>query len=134
MTEQDQKPPRIEPRLKAAPQIKRVYWCDFPLDAQLPEFWKTRPVLILSKSARLYGNVTVLPITTAPQPDNPMAHPIISPINGLPAAVICDYITTVAVSRLSPPDWRGKGIPRVSDADFIAALKLAFGNLPDPDY
>jgi len=41
-------PPRVQPRIKAAPKHGQIYWCDFWLDAQLPEMWKTRPVVVVS--------------------------------------------------------------------------------------
>lgn len=125
----DTKPPRVAPRLKAAPKIRNVYWCDLPRDAQLPEFWKTRPVLILSKKSTLYGATTVLPFTTKSQPDNPSAYHLASPIDGTSSWVVCNHILTVAVSRLSPPD---RVIPRVSQEDFDKILALMFSHLPLP--
>ncbi len=50
-------PPRLKPRLKAAPRIRQILWCDFPEDAQLPEFWKQRPILVISKTSKLNGYV-----------------------------------------------------------------------------
>lgn len=66
-------PPRVAPRLKAAPKIRNLYWCDFPEDAQLPEFWKRRPVIIVSRKRTLHGTVTVIPCSTDPQDDNEWA-------------------------------------------------------------
>ena len=60
-------PPKIQPRLRSAPKIKTLYWCDFPEDAQLPEFWKRRPVVILSHKNTLHGAVTVIPCSTRVQ-------------------------------------------------------------------
>jgi mRNA interferase MazF len=127
--DEDSPPPRIAPRLRSAPRIRQIYWCDFPKDAQLPEFWKTRPVLILSKTSTLFGNVMVLPFSTKPQPDNPMAFPMMSPIDGQRTWVICDYIATVAVSRLNAS---GRAIPRLSAADFNLILHRAASCLPQP--
>ena len=56
-----EKPARVQPRVKAAPKIRQLYWCDFPKDAQLPEFWKTRAVLIMSVRNTLHGAVTRTP-------------------------------------------------------------------------
>lgn len=123
----DNMPPRVKLRLKAAPKIRGVYWCDLPKDAQLPEFWKTRPVLVISKQSTLYGTVTVLPFTTKSQPDNPNAYRVESPIDGEPSWVICDYLTTVAVSRLSPPR---RVIPRLNQTDFDRVLAITFARLP----
>ncbi len=124
-------PPRLAPRIKAAPRIRQVYWCDLPEDAQLPEFWKRRPVLILSKTAKLHGSVTVLPFTTKSQPDNPLAYPLASPIDGQRTWVICDYLTTVAVSRLHMP---GRAVPRIGQDDFNRIAALALQGLPRPDH
>ncbi len=124
-------PPRVRPRIRSAPRVRQVYWCDFPDDAQLPEFWKRRPVLVLSRRSKLHGRVTVLPFTTKSQPDNPSAYPIISPLDGRRAWVICDYLTTVAVSRLHIP---GRVVPRVERVDFNRIVALALLELPRPDY
>lgn len=124
-------PPRLDPRIKAAPRIRQVYWCDFPTDAQLPEFWKRRPVLILSKSAKLYGSVTVLPFTTKSQPDNPLAYSLTSPLDETRSWVICNYLTTVAVSRLHMP---GRAAPRIQLEDFNEIVALALKELPRPDH
>ena len=126
MTEESP-PPRVGSRIRSAPRIRQVYWCDFPEDAQLPEFWKRRPVLIFSKKARLYGNVTVLPFTTKSQPDNPAAYPLVSPLDGQRSWVICDYLATVAVSRLHLP---GRMVPRVEPDDFNRIVELAKRWLP----
>ncbi|WP_455476295.1 type II toxin-antitoxin system PemK/MazF family toxin [Bartonella sp. B17] len=118
------RPPHIKPRIKSAPRIRQVFWCDFPYDAILPEFWKKRPVLVLSKNAKLYGNVTVLPFTTKSQPNNPAAFALQSPIENKKAWIICNYVTTVSVSRLSC----SRNIPRLSQKEFhkIVALTLQF--------
>jgi hypothetical protein len=47
-TDDTNKPPRVQPRVKAAPRIRQLYWCDFLRDAHLPEFWKCRAVRIAS--------------------------------------------------------------------------------------
>ena len=124
-------PPRLRPRIKSAPRIRQVYWCDLPEDAQLPVFWKRRPVLILSKMVKLHGSVTVLPFTTKSQPDNPMAYPMASPLDGQRVWVICDYLTTVAVSRLHMP---GRAVPRIGQEDFNRIVALALQGLPRPDH
>ena len=124
-------PPRRQPRIRSAPRIRQVYWCDLPEDAQLPEFWKRRPVLILSKTVKLHGNATVLPFTTKSQPDNPMAYPMVSPLDGQRVWVICDYLTTVAVSRLHMP---GRVVPRIGQDDFNRIVGLALQGLPHPDH
>jgi len=123
-------PPRIKPSLRSAPRIRQVYWCDFPRDAQLPEFWKIRPVLIISKTAKLNGNVTVLPFSTKSQSDNPAAVPVKSPIDNQQSWIICNYIATVVVSRLRQDN---KGIARLSEADFNKAITIMIQYLPRPN-
>ena len=100
MTSTPDTPPKIAPRLKSAPKIRQLYWCDFPKDAQLPEFWKRRPVVILSKTATLHGAVTIIPCSTQAQHDPKLAFPLRTTIDGRAAWAICDKPTTVAVSRL----------------------------------
>ncbi|MDF3812900.1 MULTISPECIES: type II toxin-antitoxin system PemK/MazF family toxin [Rhodopseudomonas] len=75
MAQAEEPPPRIAPRLKSAPKIRQLYWCDFPQDAQLPEFWKRRPVVILSMNATLYGSVVVIPCSTSANQNPKLAFP-----------------------------------------------------------
>ena len=129
MTE-EQKPPRIAPRVKAAPKPRQVYWCDLPEDARLPEFWKRRPVLILSAKAKLHGCVTVVPLSSKAQPDNPHAHAFQSVLAGETLSwAICDHILTLSVSRLIPPS---RQIPRIDEGDFQDILRLVHGMIPQP--
>ncbi len=128
---EDERPPRLKPRIKSAPRIRSVYWCDFPKDAQLPEFWKGRPVLVVSKQSTLHGTVTVLPFSSKSQPDNPKAVSMKSPIDGRLSWVICNYPTTVAVSRLSAPR---REIPRVDQKSFNRIIGLMLEGLPRSEY
>lgn len=57
-------------------KVRQLLWCDFPQDAQLPEFWKRRPVVILSHKNTLHGAVTVIPCSTQAQPGNKWAFPL----------------------------------------------------------
>ena len=120
-------PPRVAPRLKGAPKIRQLFWCDFPQDAQLPEFWKRRPVIILSYRNTLHGAVTAIPCSTQAQPGNPWAFPLQTTIDGRAAFAICDKMTTVAVSRLVPDK---AGIVRMPEAEFNDMLSLALLWLP----
>lgn len=126
MATEQEAPPRVAPRVRAAPRIRQFYWCDFPLDAQLPEFWKRRPVIILSFNATLYGAVTVVPCSTAAQTDK-RAFPLRTSIDGRAAWAICDKPTTIAVSRLLPDKG---GILRMPEDEFNEMLALVLGNLP----
>jgi len=47
----------LHPRLTAVPAIPQLYWCDFPADAQLPELWKTRPIVIVRRRSRINESV-----------------------------------------------------------------------------
>lgn len=120
-------PPKVAPKLKAAPKIRQFYWCDFPKDAQLPEFWKLRPVIVFSFKNTLHGAVTVIPCSTQAQSDPKLAFPLRTTIDGKAAWAICDKITTVAVSRLSPDK---NGIVRMPEAEFNEIIPLVLDLLP----
>lgn len=124
----DDKPPRIAPSLTAAPKAGQIYWCDFPRDAQLPEFWKTRPVLILSHKNILHGAVTIVPCTSHDQVSNKWAIKLsISIENGKSSWAICDKPTTVAVSRLK--GYSG-GIKKLTEEEFNIILAKVLDWLP----
>lgn len=126
---EQQPPPKVPPRVIAAPSIRQLYWCDFPQDAHLPEFWKRRPVIILSYRNTLHGAVTVIPCSTQAQPGNKWAFPLQTTIDGRAAWAICDKIGNVAVSRLSP--HKG-GIVRMPVPEFDDMLRLVLEWLPKP--
>jgi len=126
----EQKPVWIEPRIKAAPKIRQVYWCDFWVDALLPEMWKKRPVIVISYKNRLHGPCLVLPTTSQPQDDNPWACKLSQRFDGARTSwVICNQPSTVSPSRLSAFP---SPIPLVSSQDFNAVLELLFRWLPKP--
>ena len=123
----EDKPPRVQPRLPSAPRLGQIYWCDFPKDAQLPEFWKRRPVIIISRKATRFSTVNVIPCSTQAQDDNPWAFPLKTTIDDRKAWAVCDKITTVAVSRLLPDK---SGVKRMPDGEFNALLKIVLDWLP----
>lgn len=126
----EEKPPRVAPRIIAAPKIRQLYWCDFWRDAQLPEFWKTRPVVVVSYRNSLHGPCLVLPTSTDPQDGNPWARKLsIKPDGRSESWVICNQLSTVAVSRLS--QFKGR-IPRLSETEFDEILALLLEWLPTP--
>lgn len=129
--DEDLAPPRIKPKLRSAPKIRQFYWCDFPKDAHLPEFWKRRPVVVLSKNATLFGAVTVIPCSTQAQPDLRLAFPLRTTIDGKAAWAICDKPTTVAVSRLVPTHGT---IVRMPQEEFDEMLRLVLSLLPRPGF
>lgn len=128
MSNEPDPPPRVKPKLKAAPKVRQLYWCALPEDAQLPEMWKLRPVIVLSMNAKLFSAVTVIPCSTAAQTDTKKAFPLRTTIDGRAAWAICDKPMTVAVSRLAPD--KSHGIVRIPEDEFHELLALVLDNLP----
>jgi len=122
------KPPKVHPRIKAAPKIRQIYWCDFPRDAQLPEMWKTRPVVVLSYKNTLHGPCLVAPLSTDPQLGNPWALPASISLDGRNTWVVCNHLYTVAPSRFSA--FPGGKIPRFKEEEFHQILGLVLQWLP----
>ena len=107
-----------------------MYWCDFPEDAHLPEFWKCRPVIIVSYRNTLSGAATIIPCSTLDQLGNSWAVKLsITMTPGTVSWAICDKPSTIAVSRLSADRT---GIPRLSETDFNAVLSKLLEWLPKP--
>jgi mRNA interferase MazF len=127
MVDQDFPPPRVPPSLKSAPRIRELFWCSFPSDAQLPELWKLRPVIILSMRATLHGAVVVIPCSTSANQDPQKAFPLRTTVDGRAAWAICDKPSTVAVSRLTRPKH---GIVRLPPDEFHDMLRIVFAHLP----
>lgn len=90
------KPARRPVRLRFPPRKGEVYWCDYPPPEclHLPEFWKRRPVVIVSRHSTLRGVATVVPITSKAQHDPRNSVQVRSPIDGSDAWAICngDYV------------------------------------------
>jgi mRNA interferase MazF len=112
-------------RIQAAPKVGSLYWCTLHPEAHvhIPEFWKKRPVLVISKKNTLHGKVTVLPITTDEDNANyphsiELSGTACNKINGKRCWVVCDHIMTVATSRL---DFVHKTPPRL-DRDELAPI------------
>jgi mRNA interferase MazF len=108
--------PEVPNRINFAPKLGNVYWCEFPADARKPEFWKTRPVIVVSYANALLGPVLVVPLTTKPQSGNKLAYGM--PHNPVPRETraswaVCNHVYTVSCSRLSP--IHGK-VVRLSEA------------------
>jgi mRNA interferase MazF len=127
--EPEQKPPRVQPRIIGAPKHGQIYWCDFWLDAQLPEMWKTRPVVVISYKNALHGPCLVVPTTTQPQGNSPWAWPMSVSIDGQRSWAVCNHLYTVAPSRFT--QIRGV-IPRVPEAEFNEILSRVLAWLPRP--
>ncbi len=125
----DSKPRRVPMRIKAAPKIRQIYWCQFWKEALLPEMWKERPVVIFSYRNTLSGHSLVLPTSTDPQEGERArwAHPLSLSVDGQRKSwVICNHFYTVSNARLSP----SKRIPRIPDAEFQQILKICADWLP----
>jgi mRNA interferase MazF len=116
-------------RIKSAPDIRNVYWCELWTDARKPEFWKRRPVIVVSYKNTLPGPCLVVPLTSKQQPGNPWAYKLpynyVSP--GLDSWAICNHLMTVSVARLSAV----KGtVPRLNEAEFHPILVKVLSWLP----
>ena len=125
--------PEVPNRITAAPRLGNVYWCEFPMDARKPEFWKTRPVIVVSYANTLLGPVLVVPLTTKPQPGNKWAHAL--PRNPVPGEsraswAVCNHLYTVSCSRLSP--IHGK-VGRLDEAERRPVIELARRWLASPE-
>lgn len=125
-----ERPPRVQPRITAAPKIRQIYWCDFWIDAHLPEMWKTRPVVVISYKNALHGPCLVVPFSTVPHEDKDRwAYKLSIEIEGIASWAICNQPSTVAPSRFS--QFRGK-IPLLPEVDFNQILDRVLKWLPVP--
>lgn len=122
--------------IRAAPKLGAVYWCEFP-DAShvhLPEMWKIRPVVIVSRKNVLHGKVMALPFSTSEgNAQNPFAIRISDDFStrmeGMPSWVLCDHITTIATSRLR--QHRGQ-VLRLAGQELASILLLMRSALGSP--
>ena len=124
------KPPRVPPRIIAAPKIRGVYWCEFWRDAMLPEMWKKRPVVVVSYKNTLSGPCSVLAVSTDPQEglSAQWAHKLSIQVEaGRESWVVCNHIYTVSPSRLEQVSG---GVPRLNEAEFNTILGKLFKWLP----
>lgn len=120
-------PKQYPVKLKAAPKLGNLYWCEFPEPehVHLPEMWKTRPVLIVSRKNRLIGKVSALPLSTETRNvDNKhsfqLSRETCEWLTGDVTWVLCDHIVTVSTSRLSQvrgqvPSVRGQELADILD-------------------
>lgn len=121
-------PKRFRPVIKATPRVGDVYWCKFhqETEIELPEMWKTRPCVIVSRKNAIHGKVTVLPFSTsASNAADPMAveasATVRARLDGRQTWVLCDHPCTVATSRLR----QVKGaVPRLTGGELKTVLTL----------
>ena len=118
---------RFPVKIQAAPKVGSLYWCGLhPEDyIHIPEFWKKRPVVVISRKNTLHGKVIVLPITT--DEDNALyehsieiSQNVTEKINGKRCWVVCDHPMTVATSRL---DFIHKSPPRIAREELAVILE-----------
>jgi mRNA interferase MazF len=118
--------------LASAPKIRAVYWCRFWQDALRPEFYKNRPVVIVSRDNRLDGPALVVPLTTKPQGNNKWAYKLTENPNprrpSIDSWAVCNHIYAVSCARLAQMDG---GVPRMKPADFDEVVRLMLRALPD---
>ncbi|WP_081628450.1 type II toxin-antitoxin system PemK/MazF family toxin [Novispirillum itersonii] len=115
--------------IRSAPKVRAVYWCRLWGDAVRPEFWKRRPVVVMSYNNTLDGHCLVLPMTTKPQDGNKWAHRL--PVNYVDPKVetwvVCNHLMTVATARLS--SVKGQ-VPRLTESEFRPLLEKALKWMP----
>ena len=128
-------PKQHKVRLKAAPKLGNLYWCEFPdpEHVHLPEMWKTRPVLIVSRKNRLVGKVTVLPLSTGiKNADNKnsfqLSRETCEQLTGEVTWVLCDHIVTVSTSRLSQVHGQVPSVRGQELADILDLMHSALGS------
>lgn len=124
------KPPWVRPRLFTAPRIRELHWCELPQDAHLPELWKTRPVLIISKKNTIRGTALVLPTSSEDQHDPNLFYTLTKSIDGGVSHVLCDKIMTVAGSRfMALPEGVQRPV-RIDQAEFDTIMSKVAKILP----
>ncbi|MEQ1931968.1 MAG: type II toxin-antitoxin system PemK/MazF family toxin [Parvularculaceae bacterium] len=117
-------------RIKAAPKIRQIYWCDFDEPPMLPEMGKTRPVIIVSYKNVLRGHCLVVPISTDPQEGSSAAwaHKLAFDIGQDRASwVVCNHLYTVSTARLAP---FAQGSLRLPTEEFDEILDKILNWLP----
>jgi mRNA interferase MazF len=125
------KPLWVPPRIKAAPKIRQIYWCEYWKDARLPEMWKTRPVIVVSYKNTLHGPCLVVPVSTDPQDHNQWAHRLSIEIegDGVTSWAVCNHPATMSPSRFKQFN---QGTPLLPKADFNQVLERLMKWLPKP--
>ena len=124
-------PRKIGVRIKSAPSIRQIYWCNFDMQPILPEMGKKRPALILSYKNNLKGHCLVLPISTSDQIGSSAewAHQLSLELeSGRRSYVICNHLYTVSTSRLQP--LHKTSVPRLAESEFNQILTKVLAWLP----
>ncbi len=113
-----------------------IYWCKFhdETEIELPEMWKTRLCVIVSRKNSIHGKVTVLPLSTSLSNDtDPMAveasNTVRERLDRRRTWILCDHPCTVATSRLV----QVKGaVPKLTGGELKAVLMLMVKALAQP--
>lgn len=129
----DRAVPAARTSIKAAPNIRNVYYCGFPDGAVPPEFSKRRPVIVVSYKNSLTGPVLVVPITTQAQPDNRWAVKLArnpKPGETCHVWVVCNHLYTVSCARLTATHGT---VPRLTVDEFRPVHELILKWLPRLD-
>ena len=131
--DEDPEAPAGQIVLKSAPKMRAVYWCQFWADTLRPEFYKNRPVVVVSWDNRLDGPVMVVPLTTKPQKTNKWACKLSENPNSKKrnedSWAVCNHVYTVSCARLRQV---GGGAPRMKQTDFNQVVRLMLKALPAP--
>jgi mRNA interferase MazF len=129
-------PKKFKPTIKATPRVGDIYWCNFhdETEIELPEMWKTRPCVVVSRKNSLYGKVTVLPFSTSrSNADDPMtieaSRTVQERLDRKRTWILCDHPCTVATSRLN--QVKG-GVPKLTSTELKAVLTLMVKSLAAP--
>ncbi len=119
--------------LNSASKIRACYWCDFWDDALRPEFYKKRPVVVVSRDNRLDGPVMVVPLTRKAQGGDKWAYKLSENPNprkpGIDSWAVCNHVYTVSCARLE--QMQGAA-PRMKQADFDEVVRLMLKAMPNP--
>jgi len=125
-----ERPPKITPSVVRVPRIGELYWCDLPKDAHLPELWKRRSVVVISKNVTMNGTVVVFPTTSASEKMSEHMHEISRSLDERTSYAICDKPMTLAVSRF----YRAgpTGIPKLPMNEVDDLIRALYQVVPAP--
>lgn len=122
-------PPKISASLTRAPRIGELYWCDLPVDAILPELWKKRSVVVISKNAHLHGTAIVLPTSSDMEKNPKYMREISCSLDERVSYAICDKPMTLAIGRF----YRPLGAPpKLPSAEVDELLRILYQVIPSP--
>ncbi|MGV1949581.1 type II toxin-antitoxin system PemK/MazF family toxin [Agrobacterium vitis] len=136
-TQEREWPKRFTVTIRASPRVGNLYWCAFHDERHIhiPEMWKMRPVLVVSRKNTLRGKVTVLPFSTSDRNDgSEFAYEASAATRKLidnkdRTWVLCDHPVTIATSRLS--QIKG-GVPHMPGAELATVLTFMLKSLAAP--